>query len=85
MRDTIVRGVCEGILAYVGKTAKGDYDPFLFRKNVTLDDVELSEDVYIVTKETAEAYLSREGEAARRYARAGHTHHADQAGADDTP
>ncbi len=57
VRDTIVRGVCEGILAYVGKTASGDYDPLLFRKTVTLDDVELSEDVYIVTKETAEAYL----------------------------
>ena len=50
-------GVCEGILAYVGKTASGDYDPFLFRKTVTLDDVELSDDVYIVTKETAEAYV----------------------------
>ena len=57
VRDTIVRGVCEGILAYVGKTASGDYDPFLFRKTVTLDDVELSDDVYIVTKETAEAYV----------------------------
>ena len=57
VRDTIVRGVCEGILAYVGKTASGDYDPFLFRKAVTVDDVELSEDVYIVTKETAEAYV----------------------------
>ena len=48
--------MCEGILAYVGK-ASGDYDPLLFRRTVTLDDVELSEDVYIVTKETAEAYL----------------------------
>ncbi len=57
VRDTIVKGVCEGILAYVGKTASGDYDPFVFRKSVTLDDVELSEDVYIVTKDTAEAYL----------------------------
>ena len=58
VRDTIVRGVCEGILAYVGKSASGDYDPFIFRKAVTLDDVELSEDVFIVTKETAEAYVA---------------------------
>ena len=57
IRDTIVRGVCEGILAYVAKTASGDYDPFIFGKTVTVDDVELSDDVYIVTKETAEAHL----------------------------
>ena len=57
IRDTIVRGVCEGILAYVAKTASGDYDPFIFGKAVTVDDVELSDDVYIVTKETAEAYV----------------------------
>lgn len=57
VRDTIVRGVSEGILAYVAKTTSGDYDPFIFGKAVTVNDVELSDDVYIITKETAEAYV----------------------------
>lgn len=57
VRDTIVRGVCEGILAYVGKTASGDYDPFIFGKPLSASDMELSEEVYVVTKETAEAYV----------------------------
>ena len=65
VRDTIVRGVCEGILAYVGKTASGDYDPFIFRKAVTVDDVELSDDVFIVTKETAEAYVKSKANPAK--------------------
>jgi hypothetical protein len=57
VRDTIARGAREGILAYVGKTESGDYDPFIYRAPLSANDVELSGDVYVVTKETAEAYL----------------------------
>jgi hypothetical protein len=64
VRDTIARGVCERILAYVGKTASGDYDPFIFGKPLAANDMELSEDVYIITKETAEAYVKSKAKAA---------------------
>ena len=83
LRDTIVKGVCEGILAYVGKTASGDYDPFIFRKTVTLDDVELSDDVYIVTKETAEAYVKSKAKPPVVVPEPDTARHADQAGAAD--
>jgi hypothetical protein len=53
VRDTIARGVGSGVLAYVGKTGAGDYEPFVYNKSLSANDVELSGDVYIVTKETA--------------------------------
>lgn len=57
IKDTISRGVANGMLAYVGKTGSGDYKPFLFNQAIMLGDIEISDDVYIISKETAEAYL----------------------------
>lgn len=57
LKDTIVRGVGNGLLAYVGKTTSGQYKPFCFNQAIMTADVEFSEDVFILTKETAEAYL----------------------------
>ncbi len=57
LKETISRGVGNGLLAYVGKTASGEYKPFYFSKALMTADVELSEEMFIVTKETAEAYL----------------------------
>ena len=57
LKETISRGVGNGLLAYVGKTASGDYKPFYYNKALMTADVELSEEMFIVTKETAEAYL----------------------------
>jgi hypothetical protein len=57
LKDTISRGVGNGLLAYVGKTASGEYKPFYYSKALMTADVELSEEMFIVTKETAEAYL----------------------------
>ncbi|MGH7990589.1 MAG: ATP-binding protein, partial [Limisphaerales bacterium] len=45
------------LLAYVGKTASGEYKPFYYTKPLMTADVELSEEMFIITKETAEAYL----------------------------
>ena len=56
VRETIVRGVGEGILAYVGKATSGDYNPFVYGKPLSASDLELSDDMFIITKETAEAY-----------------------------
>lgn len=57
LKETISRGVGNGLLAYVGKTASGEYKPFYFNKAVMTADVELSDDMFIITKEVAEAYL----------------------------
>ncbi len=56
IRDTIARGVSNGIFAYVGKTVSGDYNPFIFKSSLIKSDVEISDDVYIIQKETAEEY-----------------------------
>ncbi len=58
IRDTIARGVSSGVLAYVGKVQSGGYEPFVFGNTISANEVELSEDVYIVTKETADTYLA---------------------------
>ena len=57
LKETISRGVGNGLLAYVGKTASNDYKPFYFSQALMTADVELSEEMFIITKETADAYL----------------------------
>jgi hypothetical protein len=59
IKETIARGVSSGLLAYVGKGGNG-YEPFSFGRPTTANDVEISDDMYIVTKETAESYLARQ-------------------------
>ena len=56
IKDTIARGVSNGQLAYVGKAAGGKYHPFSFERSISTADIEVSEEMYIITKETAEAY-----------------------------
>ena len=60
IKDTIVSGVREGFLAYVGKAADGRYEPFYFRTQLNPYHVELSDEMFIITAETAEAYLARQ-------------------------
>ena len=56
LRETISRGVGNGLLAYVGKTPAGGYKPFFFNQPLMTADVEFSDEMFIVTKETAEAF-----------------------------
>ena len=56
LKETISRGVGNGQLAYVGKTPSGDYKPFYFNQALMTADVEFSDEMFVVTKETAEAY-----------------------------
>lgn len=59
LKDTIARGVENRILGYVGKKADGTYDPFHWKtSSLTAFDVELSDDMYIIQKTTAEAYAA---------------------------
>ncbi len=60
IKDTIVSGGREGFLAYVGKTAEGRYDPFYFRAQLNPYHVELSDEMFVITGEAAEAYLARQ-------------------------
>jgi hypothetical protein len=60
VKETIARGVQNSYLAYVGKTATGEYDPFIYNAPLNASDVEISDDVYVVTRETAEAYKTAE-------------------------
>jgi len=56
VKETIARGVSNGQLAYVGKTSGGKYHPFIFQRTVSAADVEISEEMFIITKEAADAY-----------------------------
>jgi hypothetical protein len=55
-KDTIARGVEGGLIGYVGKSPTGDYQPFMFGCSLNPQDVEISDDMFIVTRETAETY-----------------------------
>lgn len=56
IKDTIARGVSNGQIAYAGKHGDGHFEPFVFEQALNADDVEISEDVYILTRETAVKY-----------------------------
>jgi hypothetical protein len=58
IRDTVARGVSNGILAYVGKTGDGKYHPFYFNQPLAAADVEIADDMFVITAERAEAYLA---------------------------
>ncbi len=59
IQNAIANGVSRGELAYVGKTGSGAYKPFDYNKGLAAIDIEISEDMFIVTKETAEAYAKK--------------------------
>ncbi|MDC8448550.1 MAG: DUF499 domain-containing protein [Nitrospira sp.] len=56
IKDTIVRGVENGMLAYVGKKADGSYFPFHWQVSLGAQDIEISDDMYVIQQEVAEAY-----------------------------
>lgn len=57
VKETIVRGVREGILAYVGKRPDGRYEPFRFQEEMTVDEVELGDEAFIITAEEAKKHI----------------------------
>lgn len=56
VKQIIAAGVSGSLIAYVGKTGTG-YDPFVYQRGMAANEVEISEDVFIIKKETAEEYL----------------------------
>src|SRR5262249_30519484 len=59
VQDAIANGVSRAELAYVGKAAGGGYRPFQFSKGMASNEVEISDDMFIITRETAEAYIKK--------------------------
>ncbi len=58
IKDTIAKGVTNGIFGYVGKTG-GGYNPFYFATDLPTYDVEISDDMFLISRVTAEEYLRR--------------------------
>lgn len=57
IKETIVRGVSDGILAYVGKSPDGGYSPFFYKKSLDSSQVEISEDMFIIMAKEAEKHI----------------------------
>lgn len=55
---TIARGVETGMLGYVGKAADGSYSPFHWNDSLAPQDVEISQDVFLIQRDVAEAYAA---------------------------
>src|SRR5207247_2376894 len=49
IKDSIARGVANGQLAYVGKTPSGVYEPFVFNQQISAMEIEISDEMYIIT------------------------------------
>jgi hypothetical protein len=45
-----------GMLGYVGKKADGSYEPFHWKISLPSQDVDISDDVFLIQRELAEAY-----------------------------
>ena len=56
VKDAIAKGVSDGEIAYVSKSSDGKYSPFIYGTGMLASDVEISDDVFIIRKETADAY-----------------------------
>jgi len=56
VKQVIQNGVGNGFFAYVGKSAKGDYQPFVFNQPMMTGDIELSDEVFLIRKDAAEEY-----------------------------
>jgi hypothetical protein len=64
IKDTIVRGVQNSQLAYIGKAADGKYEPFYYGSaaNLTTADIEISDDMFVIRKEVAEAFQKQQAQ-----------------------
>ncbi|WP_197078759.1 ATP-binding protein [Methanosarcina sp. Kolksee] len=58
IKETISRGVSNGIFAYGGKTDSGGYNPLIFKAALNKNDVEVSEDMYIISNDAVTEYLN---------------------------
>ena len=64
VKETISRALDAGTVAYVGKASDGRYEPFVFRRALNANDVEIADDVYLIAQERAEEYMAKMAAAA---------------------
>jgi len=57
IKETIARGVENAILAYVGKGKGGRYEPFYFGTSLDPDEVEISDEMFVLTAEEAKKHV----------------------------
>jgi hypothetical protein len=62
IKETIARGVSNSQLGYVGKLPGERYRPFNFERSLNAEEIEISDEMFIVTAETADAYRRRQTE-----------------------
>jgi hypothetical protein len=48
------------MLAYVGKGGDGSYLPFHYNTALNAAEIEISDDMFVITRETAEAYIEKQ-------------------------
>jgi hypothetical protein len=60
VKDTISRGLDAHLIAYVGKGTGGRYEPFIYKRSLPAADVDISDDVFLITAERAETYLAEQ-------------------------
>ena len=53
LKETIARGVANGILAYAGKTPDGRCEPFFFEEDIDPGEIEFIDDMFLLTAEEA--------------------------------
>jgi hypothetical protein len=56
IKDTVARGVENGMLGYVAKKTDGGYAPFHWNSSLSPKDVDISDDVFLIQREIAEEY-----------------------------
>jgi hypothetical protein len=72
VKDTISRGLEHGLIAYVGKASDGTYLPFVYKASLASAQIDISDDLFIITKEAADEYVARGSTAAPSPIPAGH-------------
>jgi hypothetical protein len=57
VKETIARGVEMGLFAYVGKKAGGGYDPFRWQVSIPVQDIEISDDMFLIKADEAKRHV----------------------------
>ncbi len=57
IKETIARGVGAELLGYVGKSPEGGYKPFYFGRSLSPAEVEISDEMFIITAEEAKKHI----------------------------
>ena len=58
VKETISRGLDSGVIAYVGRGRDGVYEPFVYKRSLASREIEFSDDVFLIQKDRAEAYVA---------------------------